>query len=210
MNSGGPFVAEQAGHGAMAELPMASLLAELGASDRVQASAAAAEIIRRFEPLMRRTWHRLAGPAADYEDYRQEAVLKLFRALPQLREVEAFPGFFRSVILSVAYDQLRRLRPEGVMTLSLDDIDPPTAGDAPFADIDTGIIVNSLLQELQGREREVLYLDAVLGMTPNEIARRLGLSAGAVRMTKSRAIKRLTKILRQKHDALSTKKAALP
>jgi RNA polymerase sigma factor (sigma-70 family) len=210
MNFGGPFVAEQLGHEAMAELPLATLLSALGASDRVQASAAAAEIIRRFEPLMRRTWYRLAGPAADYEDYRQEAVLKLFRALPQLREADAFPGFFRSVIVSVAYDQLKRLRPEGVTTLSLDEIDLPSQGDTPFADIDTGIIVNSLLQELHGREREVLYLDAVLGMTPNEIARRLGLSAGAVRMTKSRAIKRLTELLRQKHDALSEKKAGLP
>ena len=200
-------MANQIDRETMADLPMARLLSGLGASDRVEASTAAAEIIRRFEPLMRRTWHRLAGPAADYEDFRQEAILKLFRALPQLREVDAFPGFFRSVILSVAYDQLQRLRPKGIVTLSLDEIDLPIQSQEPFADIDTGIMVSSLLQELRGREREVLYLDAVLGMTPNEIAHRLSLSPGAVRMTKSRAIKRLAELLRQKHDALRGKKA---
>lgn len=170
------------------------LVAELAVADARQASALMAELIRRFEPLMRRIWDRVGGSHQDYSDFRQNALLKLWRKLPQLKEPAAFPGFFRQMLVNEAYDALRRtaasLAHEVPMDETIEEI-PDEAMD----DIDIAILVRSNLERLPPREREVLQLELVDGLTPTEIARRWGVSDGAVRMTKSRAINKLRDLL---------------
>ena len=48
---------------------------------------------------------------------------------------------------------------------------------------------------LDGREREIMQLEVLDGYTSNEIAARIKISPGAVRMTRSRAVGRLREIM---------------
>lgn len=67
-------------------------------------------------------------------------------------------------------------------------------------DVDNAILVRSYLEALPQREREVLEKEFLDGLSVSEIARAWGISEGAVRMTKSRAINKLRAIV---HKGLS-------
>ena len=181
-------------------LPVAQLVTALASAPPDRISPLVAEIIRRFEPLMRRTWYRLGGSATDYGDFRQEAHLKLFRALPQLQDPAAFPGFFRRVIVNVAYDELRRSVVHTKRVVPLDDYMFSTDEEHILDEIDEAIVIRSYLDTLPPREREVLQLEYFDGHSIGDIARQWGITAGAVRMAKSRAINRLRNVLAKKSN----------
>lgn len=117
---------------------------------------------------------------------------RTFAALPRLNAPAAFPAFFRSIVHSVAADQWRKNAPAEV------EIDRETLEERASA-IDqvllTGLIVRSYLEHLGDRERQVLEWDLIDGHSTDEIAQRLGITAGAVRTTKSRALERLRGII---------------
>lgn len=174
----------------LSELPLPSVIALLRLGERdSRSSAAATEILRRFHPLLRKywAWHRLG----EYDDFVQEAMLRLFIALPLLRDVEAFPGLFRRIVIGTAADVLRTREDRSEVA----DLDEEQLA-AEFDDsLSTAVVIRSHLERLSPREREVIELTFFEDLSPSEVAARLNLSEGAVRMTKSRAISRLRTIL---------------
>jgi RNA polymerase sigma-70 factor (ECF subfamily) len=174
----------------------AQIVRELAIAPEDRVSVLLAELVRRFEPLIRRTWRRLGGDAADYDDFRQEALLKLFRTLPQLQDPAAFPGFFRRLIVNTAYDELRRSARQSRHVVPMEsELEFAVEEADVLGDIDDAILIRSHLEALPPREREVLLLEYMEGLSVLDIARRWGISRGAVRMTKSRAINKLQSIL---------------
>ena len=172
-------------------IPLPKLLIQLrDGDDRDASSRAAAEIVRRFQPLLRKywAWHRLD----EYRDFVQEVMVRLFAALPHLREPDAFPGLFRRVVIGTASDALRRKRSTGIEAVDIDSEELTTEFDESLA---TAVIVRSYLELLPPREREVIYLLFFEDLDTTEVARDLNLSVGAVRMTKSRAVSRLRRVL---------------
>lgn len=124
----------------------------------------------------------------------QEVFLRLFEGLPSLHELRAFPGYFRRVALNVAAGLARRAaagrRAPARELSSLAD------------DVFLRVAIRSSLEHLPPREREViegLYFDE---LPVTELARRLEVEPGAVRMTKSRALRRLREVLRSGAEAL--------
>lgn len=166
-----------------------------------ETSAYFEELIRRFEPLLRKAWRR-ALPGTDYEDYVQDVFLALFRSIRQIRNPRAFPGYFRRVALTVATDHVRKsisqdsVYSERVEYL-VDNID-----EALF----NNIFVRSYLEHLPTRERRVLYLGYLQECSLAEIAGDMNLSYQAVRSLKSRAIRRLRRMLARDAEVLDTKK----
>ena len=179
----------------LSALTAPQLVAELAGAQAKDASALLGELIRRFEPLLRRIWFRLGGSADDYPDFRQDALLKLCRTLPQLKEPAAFAGFFRRLAINEAYDSLRRSSTRSAHFVPMDETAEHVV-DETMPDIDSAILIRSHLELLSPREQEVLQLEFVDGLTPQEIGKRWNVSTGAVRMTKSRAIARLRELLR--------------
>lgn len=173
-------------------LPLPDLieLLRLPAEDS-RASTAATETLRRFQPLLRKywAWHRLG----EYEDFVQECMLRLFIALPKLRDAASFPGLFRRVVIGTAADVLRGQQgKKGIIEVELDEDQLATEFDES---ISTGVVVRSYLELLPDREREVVELTFLHEMTSAEAGARLGLTEGAVRTARSRAINRLRTIL---------------
>jgi RNA polymerase sigma factor (sigma-70 family) len=155
-----------------------------------QSSDYCRELIRRFEPLLRRYWRRVSR-WTDYDDFLQETILRLFRGLPHLSNPKAFPGYFKRVAVGVATDFWRKQSPfEQASDRFFEQIESRMDDD-----ILAGIFVRSYFEELPPREREILTLELVHGHTSDEIAIQTGLTPGAVRMSKSRGLRRLRSLM---------------
>jgi RNA polymerase sigma-70 factor, ECF subfamily len=200
MNSGESHVAEPSDAESLSSLTAEGIVRALRSADRREVSVLVAELIRRFEPLTRRMWGRLGGNPSEYSDFRQEVWLKVLRSLPQLQDPAAFAGFFRRLVLNSAYDELRRSSSRERLLVPLEgNEEAPELTDA-LEDVDNAILVRSYLEALPQRERDVLEKEFLDGLSVSEIARDWGISEGAVRMTKSRAINKLRAIV---HKGLS-------
>lgn len=200
MNSGESPVDDSRDAASLSSLTADGIVRALSSADRRKVSILVAELIRRFEPLTRRMWLRLGGNPSEYPDFRQEVWLKVLRSLPQLQDPAAFAGFFRRLVLNSAYDELRRSSSRERMLVPLEGIEEaPELADS-LEDVDNAILVRSYLEALPQREREVLEKEFLDGLSVSEIARAWGISQGAVRMTKSRAINKLRAIV---HKGLS-------
>ena len=177
--------------GDLSELPLSSVIVQLRLGEHdPRSSAAATEILRRFQPLLRKywAWHRLG----EYDDFVQEAMLRLFIALPRLRHLESFPGLFRRIVIGTATDALRSREDRLGGTEDLDEEQLTVEFDDSLS---TAVVVRSYLEHLPPREREVIEMTFFEDLDPSEVAARVNLSEGAVRATKSRAIARLRTIL---------------
>lgn len=181
---------------ALCELPVAELVEALAAAPPGAGSRLVQEIIRRFEPLLRRTW-RQGGFDVEYADFVQEVFTELFAGLPALRQPRAFPGYLQRVALSVAARQARKARREEAVAA-----EAGPALERVGADLFARAAVRSVLEHLPAREREVIEGLFLEGSSVPEVASELGLAQGSVRTSKSRAIRRLRKVLEAEAEAL--------
>jgi len=184
----------------VATRPLAFLIEDL--HNEVTSGEAINEILRRFHPLLRKYWRWQR--VCEYEEFLQEVMVRLFGALPNLRDPNAFPGLLRRIVLATAADLLRRNSLEHV---DIADVNPEHFAVDFDESTSTPLLVRSYLELLPPREREVLYLSYFDDLDPTEVSKRLGVSAGAIRMTKSRALARLRTLLGiqvqgSPHDAL--------
>ena len=153
-----------------------------------------AEIIKRFSPLLKRTWKASRVLGADYEDYTQEVFLRVFRSLPKLNDSAAFPGYFRRIAYSTAVDMARRAKNRQRET-SASDMEIATEHYFD-RDLQQRLILRSYLEYLPAQERRVLELLQSTDLKLSDIAERLEISPGSARATKARALKRIRGVLR--------------
>lgn len=92
------------------DLPLSDLVNAARAGD--QRGDAYAEIVQRFEGMARTLGLRWLGDPQRAEDVAQEAFIEAYYSLDQLREPEAFAGWFRRIVLKHCDRHLRRDRRE--------------------------------------------------------------------------------------------------
>ncbi|MFZ5788825.1 MAG: RNA polymerase sigma factor [Acidobacteriota bacterium] len=137
-----------------------------------------------FGRLAERHWARLTrlarsvtGPA-DCEDAVQEGLLAAWQGLSGLADPNRFGAWVTRIVFRRC---LRRLRQVGAVPLEL------VAEPATDTDPDSSLLVWQLLAMLAPRQRAVMHLTVVEGMSDSEIAQRLGLRAASVRAHRRRA-----------------------
>ena len=192
----------------MTSLTVEELVSRLTESSQEDSSAVFEELIKRFEPLLRVTWKRVISrqripPVLEYQDFVHDVFVRLFGNIANLRDAKAFPGYFRMIVLSVAYGYLRK--PQVEMLGSLDEsVETGRLGAALnhaalMTSIDeqilTGIHIRSYLEHLSPREKEIVTLEFFGDLTPKEIGKSLGMRTGAVRATKARAFSKLRQLI---------------
>ena len=170
------------------QLTTEDLILKLGEAPFDSASLYCEELIIRFEPLLRRAWQR--DIAGDYQDFIQDVFVRLFAGLPQLRNPKAFPGYFRSIVLSVASQRWRSMSKAPYQT----DAEVEKLVDGFDEDLITRILVRTYVERLPSRERDVISMAYLEDLPTSEIAQRLGIKTGAVRAVKSRALNRLREL----------------
>lgn len=177
------------------QAPLDALVAALRLGSEPVASAAAGEVGRRFSPLVRKYWR--AQQCGEYTDFFQEVMVRLFVALPGLRESGAFPGLFRRIVIGAAADYWRSLEPT-VADHRSDAMPAPEAVEESFdEDLITCLIVRTYLEVLPPREREVIEFIYMHDLDVVEVAQAIGVTPGAVRTTKRRALQKLRAVARK-------------
>ncbi|MEU4252955.1 sigma-70 family RNA polymerase sigma factor [Amycolatopsis sp. NPDC026612] len=144
-----------------------------------------------------RTWQ---DGSSDAEDCAQDVLLAIVRALPGYRhDAEGFVPFVFGIAAHKVADFHRRRARDRTSPVAepppgrADGADPTSEEAERAAALDWS---SGLLDTLPPRQREILVLRIILGMTAEETAAAVGLaSAGAVRVAQHRALATLRRSL---------------
>ena len=151
---------------------------------------------RAFGCLVERHWAGLVRLARsvvgenEAEDAVQDGLIRAWRNLPRLKEPAAFGRWVSRVVVRVCLRQARKNRRRPV---PLEAAAEPARESNPGSGID----VWRLLAALPPRQRAVMHLTVVEGMTDSEIAPILGIAPSSVRAHRRRARQRIEQQLSQ-------------
>ena len=130
----------------------------------------------------------------DAEDLAADACEAIVRTLPRLRDPRKFEAWFWRIARSKLYDQFRRKQRPQI----------PGEREADFEDPAEGVVIaddHSEIREayalLKDRDRELLWMRDVVGLSYSEIAGKLRLKEGAIRIAVMRARQRLEAALEE-------------
>jgi RNA polymerase sigma-70 factor (ECF subfamily) len=179
----------------MAISPQETLYLRL--AERIRATDAAAE-----EELFGMFHKRIRGFAIAHtrdttlaDDLAQEVVWAVIRALRdgKVQQPAGLPAFVLGTARNLLANRIRersRSRTEPLTGDMESSIPAP-----PAADFERHHSARQAIQRLEPHERAVLLLSLVDGLSPEEIADRLNITAESVRKRKSRALRRLWETL---------------
>jgi RNA polymerase sigma-70 factor (sigma-E family) len=140
-----------------------------------------------------RTAYLLLGDRADAEDLVQTALAKTYAAWPKVRDVNAAPGYARTVLVNTASSWFRRRswrneRPTETLPDPVDGrIQDPDPTDRPA--------LMSALAVLPPRQRAVIVLRYYEDLSVAQAAAALGVTEGTVKSQTSDALARLRTLL---------------
>jgi RNA polymerase sigma-70 factor (ECF subfamily) len=164
--------------------------AELVVAARGGDRVATEQLLARHAPALLRFTTRRCSDPVDAEDVVQEALVSALRALPDLRaDAAVAPWLF--TIARRACGRMRRRRSHApAAVLPLEDVDaeaPEPAPDHLAAEREIGASLEAGLLGLKERDREVLLLRDVEGLSAPEVAEILGIEVDAVKSRLHRA-----------------------
>ena len=134
--------------------------------------------------------HRVAqnilGDVDRAEDAAQQAILDIWRKLPQLRDAARFDAWSYRIVVNACYAEVRKCR-HWVLGLECDH-DEDTQAASEF----TGVVYRDQLerafQRLPLEQRAVVVLHHYSGLALNEVADALGIPQGTVHSRLNRAM----------------------
>jgi len=138
---------------------------------------------------------RVPRPAA--EDLLQDVFLQAMPRLDSLRDVAKFGGWLAVIARNRANDYYRQAQPTEELTANSEESRVDGSKRAG-AGVDDGIFLLEAVRSLPEAYREPLILRFVEGMTGPEIAERMGLKHGSVRVNLYRGMQMLRERLGRK------------
>ncbi len=148
-----------------------------------------------FSALVEQVWADLVRFArsvvgeADAEDVVQEGLLAAWEKLPGLRVPEAFPSWVVRIVSRRCFRRARWRRRMVPLTQALE-----TAASSNPGCVET-IHVEQILSALPLRQRAVMHLTVIEGMTDTEIGASLGISSASVRSHRRRARETILRLI---------------
>jgi len=154
-----------------------------------------------FERLVREHQHMVYCVALSFckdsalaEDVAQEAFLKAYRSVDELREPGRLKTWLYSIARFTAIDWIRRRRREPALRLAEEAAkELPERPTAPTME-DRSVRVMDVIRGLKEEHREIMMLRYVRGLSYLQIARETGSTASAV----GEKLSRIREIVRQK------------
>jgi RNA polymerase sigma-70 factor (ECF subfamily) len=168
-------------------------------------AGAVEELLARWRPLLRLQARRLLGPdlsaRLDPSDVVQESLAQAFRDLPAFRGTTSneWVAWLRRIVAGQAgkarrHHQAERRNP-GREAAGVEPAEDDNAPVSRLIDEEEAARLAAALEELPANMREVILRRVFDGQPFEELARELGCSPGAARVTWTRAIHRLRELL---------------
>ncbi|MCR6485674.1 sigma-70 family RNA polymerase sigma factor [Amycolatopsis sp. OK19-0408] len=129
------------------------------------------------------------------DDVAQEVCIAVLRALPRRPPERSFPAFVCGIArqyVVLAHKAAAKVQDEPVAELP-DEADPAMDPEHHALQRELGERVGRLLQVLSEKQREIVLLRVVVGLSADETAEVVGSTAGAVRVAQHRALGQLRK-----------------
>lgn len=139
------------------------------------------QVFRDLVPGVRRLTWRMLGDEASSEDATAEAFIRALTRWPKVRDLPHRDAWIMRVATNVALDMMRKRRREPRVVLSED---PPWEGTDPALRLDLAAALGALPR----RQREVVVLRHVAGLTEAETAAAMGISVNTVKTHGSRGL----------------------
>jgi RNA polymerase sigma-70 factor (ECF subfamily) len=154
-------------------------------------------LLRDLAPLLRgmarRGFSRCGLGAEDVEDVVQETLLALHLKRHTWDESKPLLPWVRAIVHNKLVDNLRRRGRR--VHVPVDDISE-TLADESQPDAMNGVDAERILARLKGRERAIVLAISVEGASARQVADRLGMTEGSVRVALHRALQSLARALR--------------
>ncbi|WP_109509506.1 SigE family RNA polymerase sigma factor [Nocardioides speluncae] len=148
------------------------------------------EFVAAHQRQLRRFAYSVCGDWTQAEDLLQTALTKLYVAWPKMRSRGVEHSYARRIILRATIDEKRR--PWRRESPGLEGFDHPAA---PGADIHERDELITALAQIPKRQREVVVLRHLVGLSVEQTAEELGLAPGTVKAHAHRALPRLRELL---------------
>jgi len=147
------------------------------------------ELVKRFQSRVRGFMHRLCNQPDLAEDLAQQAFLKAWNSISQLRNPGAFTGWLNRVMVTVWIEEVRRHKLE---TIELEEtVVVEASKQTPGERVD----LDAALSQLPGAMRLCLVLAYNNGLSHQEIADATKIPLGTVKANISRGTARLRVLL---------------
>jgi RNA polymerase sigma-70 factor (ECF subfamily) len=169
---------------------------QAGITSRLQAGDVATweALYERIHPAMLAYAERRLGKSEDARDAVSEAITRAVAGIDKLVASGASAeGWFFGILRHVVLDQHRRNYRRRTLKVSRDIIE-----DEPSEKIvmkEEWAILRAAFAQLPERDRDLLELRVVVGLSSEDTASVLGMRSGAVRTAQTRALSRLRNIL---------------
>ena len=151
------------------------------------------QLLHRYEPLVFNTCRRYLRSTEDAEEASQDALLRVFHALPKFRREASFKSWLYRIVTNICATHYARLK-SGRERLPRDDavaVEEVVA--EPKADyLEIGGVLGDALDTLKVKDRHILVLRHVAELSFEELAGALDLKLSAAKMRLYRAEQRLT------------------
>ncbi len=174
--------------------------------------AAFNQLVLKYQNHAYNVAYRLLGDSDAAADATQDAFLKAYRRLHQLRG-DSFRPWLLRIVTNTCYDVLRRRKRRPVQPLEPENEDGEAdhlsrwqSDEASPEEIALRHEIHRVIQEglmlLSPEHRTVVVLSDIEGLSYEEIATALGVPVGTVKSRLSRARARLRDYLRKQHPEL--------
>jgi RNA polymerase sigma factor (sigma-70 family) len=152
-------------------------------------------LVRRYQDVAWRTAYLITGSEADAEDAAQEAMVKAYSALPRFRADASFRPWLLTIVANEARNRRRAAgrRARLALKVAIDPaaVDPGRSPEAAAELVEQRERLVTAVGALRDRDRDVVALRYLLGLSEAEVAGVLGWPRGTVKSTLSRALGRL-------------------
>ena len=146
----------------------------------------------RYASLVGRLVCRFLGPVPDAQDVCQEAFLRIFKRLGELRDASTLQGFVISVTLGVARNELRRRRIRSIVGLVPDEALPqPTTSGGQGEAREAMRALYLMLDTFSAEDRSLFVTRFVEKMELAEVAAVHGMSLSTAKRRLARLIVRV-------------------
>lgn len=154
------------------------------------------ELVERYAPMLLTVARRYACDRHAAQDVLQEALIKIFRALPRYKATGSFEAWLRRIVITTALHALdkRWVRHEKG---DLEQVAAPAVSPAVYSHLGTEELL-SLIAKLPDGFRQVFNLSVMEQYPHDEIGRLLGISASSSRSQLHRARQLLQRMIHQK------------
>lgn len=148
-----------------------------------------AALRERIEQLVRRYCR---SHDDDIADLTQECLLRVYKNLDNLRDLDKIDPWLRAVVRNAVYTWYReRKREQEMCSLGLDTEYNTEAYSIPEEDLLLYYVLQEAMQTLSESDRQMFELRYGVGLSYREIAQQMGLNEEAVRKRITRALSRL-------------------